>query len=180
MASLLAITEEGSSIELATVGSEGFIGGPIIDRIGISPYRVTVQATTIAYRMEARQFRLESDRVGPLRELLLRYSHVVDSQLTQAPICYLTHSVEQRLARRLLTMNDCLGSQNFELTQEELSLILDRHRNRISTATIELRERGAIEIDRGKVAIIDRKKLEAATCECYRIVQTSIERVVAA
>ena len=70
------------------------------------------------------------------------------------------------MARRLLVMSDCLEADSFEVTQEQLSLILDRHRNRISAAGIVLREMGLIEIARSQLRIINRKGLEVAACEC--------------
>jgi hypothetical protein len=142
MVSLLAITEDGSTIEIGTVGREGYLGAPILHQVGITPYRVTVQ-------------------------------------LVQAVVCNLTHTVEQRMARRLIVMSDCLESDTFEVTQEQLSLILDRHRNRISAAGIVLREMGMIEIARSQLTIVNRRGLEAAACECYRIVKNAVEFVSA-
>src|SRR5260370_1062716 len=171
MASLFAITEDGATLEIGTVGSEGYIGVPILHQVSITAYRVTVQLPMMALRMEANGFLFESNREGPLRTVLSRYAHVVETQLVQAVICSLTHTVEQRLARRLMVMSDCLGADTFEVTQKQLSLFLDRHRNRISAAGIVLREMGLIEIARSQLRITNRSGLEAAACECYRIVK---------
>ena len=175
MASLLAITEDGSTIEIGTVGREGYLGAPILHQVGITPYRVTAQMPMTALRMEAKAFLSEVNRECPLREMLLRYAHVVETQLVQAVVCNLTHTVEQRMARRLLVMSDCLEADTFEVTQEQLSLILDRHRNRISAAGIVLREMGLIEIARSQLRIVDRQGLEAAACECYQIVKKAVD-----
>src|SRR5260370_25107086 len=129
----------------------------------------------MALRMEANGFLFESNREGPLRTVLSRYAHVVETQLVKAVVCNITHTVEQRMARRLLVMSDCLESDTFAVTQEQLSLILDRHRNRISAAGIVLREMGLIEIARSQLRIINRQGLEAAACECYRIVKASVD-----
>ncbi len=83
MASLLAITEDGSTIEIGTVGREGYNGAPILHQVGITPYRVTVQLPMTALRIEAKAFLSEVNRAGPLRELSLRYAHVVETQLVQ-------------------------------------------------------------------------------------------------
>jgi CRP-like cAMP-binding protein len=179
LASLFAITEDGSTLELGTVGSEGYIGVPILHQVGISAYRVTVQMPMVALRMEANGFLFESNREGTLRTVLSRYAHVVETQLVQAVVCSLTHTVEQRLARRLMIMSDCLESDTFEVTQEQLSIILDRHRNRISAAGIVLREMGLIEIARSQLRITNPQGLKAAACECYRIVKKTIDHVFA-
>jgi CRP-like cAMP-binding protein len=174
MASLFAITEDGSTLEVGTVGSEGHIGAPILHQVGIAAYRVTVQMPMMALRVEANGFLFESNREGLFRTLLSRYAHVVETQLVQAVVCSLTHTVEQRLARRLMVMSDCLGADTFEVTQEQLSIILDRHRNRISEAGIVLRNMGLIEIARSQLKIVNRQGLEAAACECYRIVKNTL------
>jgi CRP-like cAMP-binding protein len=179
MASLFAITEDGSTLEIGTVGSEGYIGVPILHQVGSAAYRVTVQLSMTALRMEANGFLVESNREGTLRTVLSRYAHVVETQLVQAVICSLTHTVEQRLARRLMVMSDCLEADTFEVTQEQLSIILDRHRNRISAAGIALREMGLIEIARSQLRIVDRQGLEAAACECYRVVKKTTDHVLA-
>src|SRR6266851_3543219 len=178
MASLLAITENGSTIEIGTVGKEGYIGDPILHHLGITAYRVTVQMPMTALRIKADEFLVEANRQGPLREQLLRYALVVETQLVQAVVCTLTHTVEQRLARRLLVMSDCLEADTFEVTQEQLSLILDRHRNRISAGLITLRSMKLIETVRGQLKIINRQGLEAAACECYRLVKNTSDQVL--
>jgi len=170
MASLFAITEDGSTLEIGTVGSEGYIGVPTLHQVGTTAYRVTVQIPMMALRMEANGFLLESNREGTLRTVLWRSAHVVETQLVQAVVCSLTHTVEQRLARRLMVMSDCLEADTFEVTQEQLSIILDRHRNRISEASIVLKEMGLIEIARSQLRIINRHGLEVAACERYQIV----------
>lgn len=175
MASLQAITETGSTIELGTVGREGYIGSSILHQMRTGAYRVAVQMPMTALRMEAKRFLLEANHEGPFRSAVLRYAYVVETQLVQAVVCSLTHTVEQRLARRLLLMSGCLESDAFDITQDQLSLILDRHRNRISAATIALRKKGAVEIARSQLRILNRKVLETVTCECYRIVRKATE-----
>lgn len=177
MASFFAITEDGSTLEIGTVGSEGYIGVPILHQMGTSAYRVTVQIPLMALRMEANGFLSESNREGTLRTVLSRYAHVVETQLVQAVVCSLTHTVEQGLARRLMVMSDCLEADTFGVKKGQLSIILDRHRNRISEAGIALRNLRLIEIARSQLKIINRRGLEAAACECYRIVKKAIDQV---
>jgi len=178
MASLLAINEDGQTIEIGTVGSEGFIGVPIIHQVGITPYRVMVQIPMTAMKLEADALIGECNRGGKLKGMLLRYAHVQETQLAQAVPCNLFHSVEQRLARRFMVTSNCVNSDTFEMTQEQLGIILSRHRNRISAAVLELKNKGLIEHCRGEITILDRKGLEASACECYRIVNDCISRTL--
>ena len=121
--------------------------------------------------MEAKTFVAESNRQAAFRSLLMRHARVVETQLVQALICSHTHTAEQRLSRRLMVMSDCLEAQEFEVTQDQLSPILDRHRNRISEALVGLKGAKLVEIGRGELRILDRECLEKAACDCYRIVK---------
>lgn len=120
MASLLAITEDGSTLEIGTVGSEGYIGVPILHQVGMTAYRVTVQIPMTARRMEANGFLFESNRDGTLRTVLSRYAHVVEI-VRRTLVCRCWGGTEPvakqrqaeacrtfRLARRLMVMSDCL------------------------------------------------------------------------
>jgi Mn-dependent DtxR family transcriptional regulator len=49
--------------------------------------------------------------------------------------------------------------------------MLGTGRPSVSLAAAVLQKRGLIEYHRGAVKIVDRKKLEEAACECYRVIQ---------
>jgi len=57
--SLLVTTKTGSTVEVAGVGSEGVVGLPIILRNHLTPYEVTVQFTTDAWRIRAQRLQEE-------------------------------------------------------------------------------------------------------------------------
>ena len=116
MASLLAIMEEGETIEIGTIGNEGFIGVPVIHEVRKAPYRVMVQLPMLAHYLESEVLLNELGHRSELRRRLLNYAHLQEVQLTQAVPCALFHSVEQRLARRLMAMGDSLDSDTFEVT----------------------------------------------------------------
>lgn len=68
-----------------------------------------------------------------------------------------------------MTMSDRLQSDSFELTQEDIALMLGHERNRLTLNAGELKSKGLIEYSRDDISILDRQGLEAAACECYRI-----------
>jgi len=176
MTALLAINDEGQTIEIGMVGSEGFIGAPIIRKVGVTPYRVMTLLHCPAVRIPAKHLLDEFNRGGKLQELLLRYSQVPETQLVQSTICNLFHPVEQRLCRWLLVTQDCVHGDSFDLTQENIAIMLGKHRNRISVAAGKLQNRKLIQYNRrGRITILNRKGLEAFACECYRIVKESVE-----
>jgi CRP-like cAMP-binding protein len=175
MASLVAITEDGQTIEIGAVGSEGFIGVPIIHEGGITPYRVIVQMPAEATRIEPHHLIDEFNRGGKLRELLSHYAHVLEIQMVQSLVCHLCHNVSQRLCRYLLVTSDCLRSEAFDITQEHIANMLGKDRSQVGAAASSLRQKGLIRYQRGRMAILNRAGLREVSCECYAIVRSSTD-----
>jgi CRP-like cAMP-binding protein len=176
IASILSVAEDGTSIEVSVVGDEGLIGVPIILRTQALPYKVIVQAPGVAWRMKADVLRREFDRCGRLHKLVLHYVHTLIVVLSQSGACNRFHSIPQRLCRWLLTSQDRARSSEIESTQELLSQTLGVNRASASQAASALRRTGLISYRRGRITILDRPGLEAAACECYRIVRGEFDR----
>ncbi|HKZ79333.1 MAG TPA: helix-turn-helix domain-containing protein [Pyrinomonadaceae bacterium] len=100
--------------------------------------------------------------------------------MIQSAICHSLHTIRQRLCRWLLVISDCVHSDSFDVTQEHVANMLGHQRNRITLAARELSQQGLIEYGGGNMKILDRAGLEAAACECYRVVTDSVEQVFAA
>jgi Mn-dependent DtxR family transcriptional regulator len=90
------------------------------------------------------------------------------SQLAQAAVCAHFHLLESRLARRLLTTQDRIGSNSFSVTQEVLAAKLGVRRVGVTKAASALQRRGLIRYSRGDITLLDRRGLMAAACPCYR------------
>jgi CRP-like cAMP-binding protein len=176
IASILSVAEDGTSIEVSVVGDEGLIGIPIILRTHALPYKVIVQAPGMAWRMKADVLRREFDRCGPLHKLVLHYLHTLIVVLSQAGACNRFHTIQQRLCRWLLTSQDRARSSEIQSTQELLSQTLGVNRGSASQAASALQRAGLISYRRGRITILDRSGLEAAACECYRIVRGEFDR----
>jgi CRP-like cAMP-binding protein len=176
IASILSVAEGGTSIEVSVVGNGGVIGIPIVLRTHGLPYRVIVQAPGMAWRMKADVLRKEFDRCGPLHKLILHYLHTLIVVLSQSGACNRFHSIQQRLCRWLLTSQDNAHSSEIKSTQELLSQMLGVNRGSASQAASGLQRAGLISYRRGRITILDRSGLEAAACECYRIVKGEFER----
>ena len=174
--SLLSITAEGTTIEVAMVGNEGAIGIPIVWRTNKTPYEVMVQIPVKnAFRIKAEVFRNEFDRGGKFQDLMLRYTEVLFTQITQSAVCNHFHSSVQRLARWLLIANDLVGLNTFHLTHEFISHMLGSPRTGVTMAAGVLQKTNLISYSRGKITILDRPGLEGAACECYHIIRESFD-----
>jgi CRP-like cAMP-binding protein len=174
--SILSQAENGSSIEVSLVGSEGVVGVPIVLKSLSLPYRVVVQEPGTAWRMKADVLRKEFDRCGPLHELLLHYVHTLIVQLAQSSACNQFHTTRQRLCRWLLASQDRLGSSELRSTQEFLSQMLGVNRGSANQAAGSLQRAGLIRYRRGHITILNRSGLETAVCECYRIIRSETAR----
>ena len=176
MVSLLSAIEDGATCEVNLVGNEGVLGFEIFLRAKAIPYRAMVRVPGSARRMKADVLRHEFDQCGLLHDQLLRYLHVLIVQLSQSGVCSRFHTVEHRLCRWLLAAQDRVQSSDLEFTQEFLSQILGGHRGTVSEAAGGLQKAGLIRYSRGHISILDRKGLEAASCECYRIIKKEFDR----
>lgn len=180
MASLVSVTEEGKSVEVAAVGREGVVGIPVVLRSRRSPYRVMGQLAGEALRVRAEVLRAEFDRGGGLRDLLLRHALGLLTQLSQSAACHRFHTVEQRLACWLLMTRERAGSDSFRLTQEFLSYMLGVPRTSVTAFAATMQREGLISYSRGSIRLLDARGIEALSCDCYRVVAHEISHLVAA
>ena len=177
---LVSVTEDGATVEIGMVGNEGMIGIPIILGADIMPYQAEVQVEGDALKMRAEALKREFDQGGELQKLLLLYTNVLIAQLAQSALCNRFHTVGERLCRWLLITSDRVKSNEFKLTQDDLSHMMGSHRPNVTVAARVLQNAGLIHYSRGQITIIDRDGLEAAACECYRIVKQKFDQMVEA
>lgn len=171
MISLLSITEDGRTIEVAMIGNEGMVGVPIVLKSRVAPYQVMVQIAGNALRIRDNILGVEFDRGGKLQDFLLRYTHSVLIQVAQSAACNRFHTVEERLCRWLLVSRDRVQTDTIHLTQEFLSHMLGVPRTSVTMIAVHLQKEGFISYNRGRITILDRSGLEATSCECYRRVR---------
>lgn len=175
----LTVLESGAMVEVATVGREGMVGIFATEDGERSPSASMVQASMrTCYRLPARRFREEMNRAGAFRDLMTRYLHAHVGTIMQSTACNAIHTVEQRLARWLLMAHDRVESNDFPLTQEFVAMMLGVSRPAVTIVAGTLQAAGLITYRRGHVAILDRERLESASCECYRVVTRLLASVI--
>lgn len=178
--SLLSSTEGGEIVEVAMVGFEGMVGLPVVLQVEAAPYTCMIQLPGEGLRIGADLLRAEFNRHGRLHWLLLRYTHALLSQVLQSAVCNRFHTVEARLCRWLLVLRDRSRSETFNLTQEFISYMLGTPRTVVTAAANRIQDAGLIRYKRGRIAILDRRGLEAAACECFEVVLRGISDFAAA
>jgi CRP-like cAMP-binding protein len=176
--SMLTVLEDGRMVEIATVGREGMVGvSAVLDGTPVTSAAMVQGATDTCYRMKVDAFRREIDRHGAFHELMAHYAQALFGFVAQSTACNAIHSVEQRLARWLLMARDRMGSDEFPLTQEFVAMMLGASRPTVTVVAGTLQKAGLIKYRHGRVTIVDREHLEAASCECYRAATDLLARV---
>jgi len=177
--SMLQVTEDGSSAEIAVVGNEGVVGiAMFMGGAATTPSRAVVQSAGHAYRLEGERLRSEFKRGGRLQELLLRYTQALITQMSQTAVCNRHHTVEQQLCRWLLLSLDRLPSNELVMTQELIANMLGVRREGVTEAAGKLQNAGVISYARGHIEVLNRRKLEARVCECYVTVKKEYDRLL--
>jgi CRP-like cAMP-binding protein len=167
--SMLTALKDGGMVEVATVGREGMVDiTAVLDGNPVSSTTMVQGETDTCYRMKADDFRREMDRRGLFYELLTHWAQALVGFIMQSTACNAVHSVEQRLARWLLMAQDRMESDEFPLTQEFVAMMLGASRPTVTIVASTLQKAGLITYHRGHLKILDRERLEAASCECYR------------
>jgi CRP-like cAMP-binding protein len=178
LASLVTILEDGATVEAGSVGREGMVGVPVLLDAGTTPMQTLIQIPGEAIRVKAAFIKSEFDKGGALHKLLHHYIHTLFVVASQSAACNRHHKVEARLSRWLLMSSDGVNSNELHLTQEFLATMLGVRRAGVTEAAQTLQELGLINYTRGHIRLLDRERLEAATCECYHMIKDEYDRLL--
>jgi CRP-like cAMP-binding protein len=177
--SLVTEMDDGRSVEVATVGREGMAGLPVfLQAAYTSAHDSFCQIPGSSLRMSADAFTAVANNGGELQALLQRYTQALFSQVAQNSACNRLHSIEQRCARWLLLTHDRVGRDEFPLTQEFIAQMLGVQRSTVSGVAGALQKDGVIRYSRGVITIVDRRALEAISCECYRVIADEFAHLI--
>lgn len=176
--SLLIVTEDGGTAEIAVVGNDGCVGIALLLGGETTLDRAVVQIDGHAYRLPAELVLHEFKRARAVQLLLLRYVQALMTQTAQTAVCNRHHTVEQQLCRWLLLTLDRVRSNDVVMTQELISNMLGVRRSGVTHAARNLQQAGLIAYERGRITVLDRAKLEAHACECYAVVKRETDRLL--
>ena len=169
--SLVVVMKDGRTVEAGIVGNEGFTGTPAVVGLSRGPLRAVIQITGDGFRVEARALQNTLESAPQLQFILSRYTVIRGMQVAQTAACNRLHDIEQRLARWLLMTQDRVDSGLLPITHDFLATMLGTDRSTVSLAAGVLQKRKVIQYTRGAVKIVNRKKLEDSTCECYGVIR---------
>jgi CRP-like cAMP-binding protein len=99
---------------------------------------------------------------------VLRAIDVSLVRVSQNAVCQAEHSLQERLARWLVTLHDLESNEALDVTQDMLADTLAVKRPRLAIALSSLEDAGLVRHSRGRVLVRDRADLAAASCDCHR------------
>jgi len=176
--SLTTILDDGGSVEMAVFGREAMFGyvSALVTRQSFGRY--VTQFSGTASRIPVEKLTNASRENVRIRQLILNFTEALLSQTLQTVACNAVHSVEARCCRWILSTRDRVDHDALPLTHETLAEMLGVQRSTVSSVTRALQIAGLIHQGRGVITITNRAGLEEMSCECYRVVRRSFERLL--
>jgi CRP-like cAMP-binding protein len=167
--SLVNTLNSGTTTEIGIIGKTGMTGISGLIGDGYSGEQAIVQMAGDSLKISALILKQEFDRGGELQKVLLNYAQTRLRELGQLAICNRHHTIEERLARWLLMVQDLTQNDELFLTQEFIGQMLGCRRSGVTIAASTLQKAGLVSYARGKINILDRQSLENTACECYQL-----------
>ncbi len=177
--SSLKTTEDGITMEMATVGHEGFVGLSLLFGAEQEPMDSIAQIDGEALSMSAKDFlhTIEDATIG-LREILMLYAQALLSQVVQNAACNRAHSIEQRCARWILMTHERTRKDSFILGHLFIAYMLVIPEAAVTGAMETLVQAHLITYTRNRIHILNREQLEKASCECYGVIKRGYDRLL--
>jgi len=176
LVSVLAGADPRSSVEVWLIGREGLAGCAVLLGSEPSPLRYLVQIGGSALRIGIEDLSRILPETPELRAALKTYLHLTLAQSSQSAACTMRHSLQQRLARWMLTAQDRSTRAELPVTHELIARNLGVRRASISEAFKPMERRGIFAKKRGLITILDRTELEKIACRCYSIIRSRQEK----
>lgn len=162
------VEEHASGPGVALVGNEGLISIEALLGAETAINRATVRIGGRLVRIGATTLIEEFANAGVFQRLALGCVDALMGQSCAIGACERVHAIRQRLVRWLLMFADRAPASSMRLTQDSLAQLLAVRRASVSAAAGQLQDEALIAYLRGNITIIDRNRLEAGACACYR------------
>ena len=176
--SVLYVTENGASAEIAITGNCGVVGISLFMGGETTPSRAVVQSAGHGYRLAGNIVKREFAKRGQFQLLALRFTQALMTQMAQTAVCNRHHTLDQQLCRWLLLSLDRLENDELAMTQELIANMLGVRREGVTEAAGHLQKAGLISYNRGHIKVLNRPGLEERVCECYSVVKKEYDRLL--
>ena len=169
---------DGSLVEVATVGREGMLGvGAFLgDRSGTGrTFQQVSDGSLIA--LAVAPFVRETSASRTFHALMALYAQATLLETMQSTACNARHDVTQRCCRWLLQTHDRVDTDDFPMKHDFLAIMLGVHRPTVTIVLRGLQQTGLVSSRYGRIGVLRRRELEAASCECYGVIRGHFARL---
>ncbi len=173
--SVMDMQPSGRVIEVAVVGREGCYCPSGLVGPATSPTHTIVQIGGAAWRVSMTTVVAALSRLPVFTQAVHRFNAVLFRHAVISVGCSQWHSVEQRLTRWLLAHHQRTGDTIFPFTHDFLADQLGSQRTTVTEVLSAFQRRSLVSYSYGKVELIDIKKLQALSCECFGLATQAIE-----
>ena len=159
---------DGSSVDIVWIGKEGMVGSGVMG--GNQNFsRTRVKFAGFAYKLPLNVFLSELAQDSAFLKIWMATTRQMILQIAMPTVCSSKHSNEQQFIRWLMNTLDKTQGHTLQVTHQEIADTLGIRRESVTLAAGKLSQEGLIEVTRGQLQVLDRPKLEAMACECYRV-----------
>ena len=179
LASYLVANEDGRDVETILVGREGAVGG--IVSLGYLPAytRIMVKFGGPFVRLPIGKLDAAKATSASLRNVFARYADCMLAQMFQSTACNAIHSIEQRMAKWIISAIERANGENIvPLTHEQLATLLGVGRSYASRVIQIFKAEGVLETRRGSILVRNREALQMRACLCNQTVKNHFEEVL--
>ena len=178
MVSLIVEMPEDGSIEVGTIGREGGVGLTVGLGSRVASVSALVQVSGKSLCVPASRFRAVAAQSQQIRDMSIRYAELQTGQIQQTAACNALHNVPSRLSCWLLQTSDKIEGDTIPFTREFLGKMLGVQRGTISEVAAKFEADGLIHTRRGRIELLDKKRLKKQACSCYTFISRHIDRLV--
>jgi CRP-like cAMP-binding protein len=176
--SFVKTLSNGQQAEVAVIGDEGAVGADVFYGERMADCEAIVHIPGQSLVVSADCFSAEMEHRSVFFNHVIRYNQALMAQVIQTTACNGLHSAEQRCCRWLLMSHDRAGADALDFTHEFLASMLGLRRPTVTLILTDLQRAGILQTQRGRIHILDRARLEASSCECYRAIRGYATRLV--
>jgi CRP-like cAMP-binding protein len=160
--------------EVALVGSEGMLGSCAWLGARRAPTEWRSHTAGEVLRISAERLRVAAAADARLRRILDSYAAGVIAAAAHTAACSGVHSIEQRLARWLLTAADRNGGGTLALSHLTIARMLGVRRAGVSELLARWSRRRIVAAQRASIRILDRARLRRVACRCYAALHRTV------
>lgn len=131
-----------------------------------------------AYRVNRAWIQAEIETSRTLRTFLHSYWHAQLEQSQRDLFCSRHHGLREQFCRLLLSLIDIIADDVVNFTQTDFALNMGIQRETVNTIAKDLKNSHVIAYSRGLLKVLDRGKLEAKTCVCYKKQRRNFEKML--